>query len=198
MKAIVFDFDGVIHDTLEDLHKVHYDILEKISIKEMIDNVFDWNPREYFDKFSPEKQREFEETWQRVYKELTLERNIREELEKLSKKYLLYIISSNNEYNLETYFENNNFLNIFNKIYWVETHKSKVEKFKILFEETKLKVDDCIFVTDTLWDILEANEVWIKTIAVDFGYHNKEKLKQGNPYKIVSSFEEIRRIIDSI
>lgn len=40
-------------------------------------------------------------------------------------------------------------------------------------------------------NIFEANKIGIKTIAVDFGVHEKERLKKGNPYKIVSNFDEL-------
>ena len=55
LKAIIFDFDGVIHDTLEDLHKVHCDTLEKLTLEEMKDKVFSGNSRKYFEKFNDEE-----------------------------------------------------------------------------------------------------------------------------------------------
>lgn len=198
MKAIIFDFDGVIHDTLHDLYKVHISTLEQISLEEMKANVFNGNPRVYFEKFTPEQQTNFENAWQKHYNTLKLTKPIRDELIKLSQNYSLFVVSSNTEINLNKYFKNNNFTNVFTGIYGSETHKSKVEKFKILFNKNNLKADECIFVTDTLGDILEANNVNMKTIAVDFGYHKREKLEQGNPYKIVSDFKDIRTFVNKL
>jgi len=198
MKAIIFDFDGVIHDTLIDLYEVHCETLEKLTLEEMKNNVFNGNPRKYLEKFTNKEKNDFEKSWNKHYNTLKLKTNIRKELLLLSKKYLLFIISSNTENNLNQYFKNNNFTNIFEKIYGVETDKSKINKFKILFNEYKLKNDDCIFITDTLGDILEANNVGLKTIAVEFGFHDKEKLKKGNPFKIISKFEEIKDIVSKI
>jgi phosphoglycolate phosphatase len=73
----------------------------------------------------------------------------------------------------------------------VETHKSKEVKFGIIFEETGLLKDECVFVTDTLGDILEANKVGVRTIAVTFGYHDEKRLAKGNPSVLVSDFKEI-------
>lgn len=42
-----------------------------------------------------------------------------------------------------------------------------------------------------LGDILEANKIHIKTIAVDFGYHDKKTLKIGKPFRIISRIDEI-------
>ena len=79
----------------------------------------------------------------------------------------------------------------FKEVLWAEKHKKKTEKFKHILNDYNLKKEDCLFVTDTLWDILEANDIWIKTYAVDFGYHDRNTLKKWNPYKIISSFDEL-------
>jgi len=38
--------------------------------------------------------------------------------------------------------------------------------------------------------------VGIKTIAVDFGYHEKERLQKGNPMKIISNFNELISVVE--
>jgi len=198
MKAIIFDFDGVIHDTFE----VFYDIM-----KQLYPNITKEEYRSYFDgnifkkvDIEPSKEEDFKfkELVYEAFKKLKLEKNIRTELEKLSKKFDLYIISSNSIDNLKMYFKNNNFTNVFEEILAAEAHKSKVKKIKILFEKYDLNPNSCIFVTDTLGDILEGNKVGIKSIACTFGFHDEERLKKGNPFKIISNFEEIRKIINNI
>ncbi len=195
MKAIIFDFDGVLHNTFECLHKLHCDTLEILTPNELKEKVFNGNPREYFKKFTNKQQTNFEEAWKKHYQDLRIKQRTKDELNILCKKYLLFVNSSNTELNLNKYMENNGLLNIFQKIYGVETHISKVAKFRILLKEANLKAEDCIFVTDTLGDILEANEVKIKTLAVDFGFHEKEKLQKGSPFKIISNFTDIRVIV---
>jgi len=196
MKAIIFDFDGVIHDTLEIAYNINKTMSEdELSLEEYKD-IFNGNiykhksiDQESVDKFFELQKKEFEN--------LEIERDIKEELLKLKEKYELFIISSNKEETLNNYFENNNILHIFNKVLGVETHKSKIEKFKILFEEYDLDAGNCVFVTDTLGDILEANELGIDTIAVDFGFHERHRLEKGNPKRIVSSFNEILLCVKS-
>ena len=74
------------------------------------------------------------------------------------------------------------------------TYKSKIHKFNYLFNKYDFSPKESIFITDTLWDIIEANEVWIKSIAVEFWYHEKERLDKWNPYKMISSFDELLEI----
>ncbi|MBM3232725.1 HAD family hydrolase [Candidatus Pacearchaeota archaeon] len=87
---------------------------------------------------------------------------------------------------------------IFSEILGFETHKSKEEKFRILFSKHNLKIDECIFVTDTLGDIFEASKVGLRTIAVDFGFHDKGRLKKGKPLMILSKFEDILPAIEKL
>lgn len=195
MKAVIFDFDGVIHDTLHDLHKIHCETLENLTLGDMKKKVFSGNSRKYFEKFTDEKKDSFEKAWSKHCETLTIDKSVKEEIEKLSRKYLIFIVSSNNEENIRNYFEKNCISGLITAIYGAETNYSKTEKFRLLLSQHRLNLKDCVFITDTLGDVTEANKVGIRTIAVDFGYHDREYLQKGKPFKIVSSFREIREII---
>ena len=76
-----------------------------------------------------------------------------------------------------------------------ETDDSKKKKFQMILDQYELKKDETIFITDTLGDIIEANDIGLKTISIDSGFHNREHLSQGRPFAIISSLEEIAPII---
>lgn len=196
MKAVIFDFDGVIHDTLD----ISYDASLKVNGDMSLDEYKDlFNGNLYTHKrVSLEGQDVYFSLTGPEYAKLEIKENIREELLKLKEKYSLFIISSNTQKILNNYFEKNKGSHIFKDILGVETHRSKIEKFKILFEKYDLTKDDCIFVTDTLGDILEANKLEIDTIAVDFGFHERERLVKGNPKKIVSHFKDTLPAVEEI
>jgi HAD superfamily hydrolase (TIGR01549 family) len=179
-----------------------YELHKRFNPESSIENYkkyFDGNLFKKVDKkFNQKEHDEYRALEFEAFKNLKLEENIKKELKELSKKFDLYIISSNSIKNLELYFRNNNFTNIFKEILAAEVHKSKEEKFKILLEKYNIDKDSSIFITDTLGDILEANKVGIKTIAVDFGFHERERLEKGNPFRIVSNFEDIRKVIEEI
>ncbi len=198
IKAIIFDFDGVIHDTFMLAYKIH----KKLNPTHTKDNF-----RSYFDgnlfkkvntNFDQKAHDAFRKLEFQAFKDLKLEKQIRNELTKLSKQFDLFIISSNSIRNLNMYLENNEFTHIFKEVLAAETHKSKIEKFKIVFKKYNLNSKSCIFVTDTLGDILEANKVSVKSIACTFGYHDEQRLKKGKPFRIISNFKEIRKIIESM
>jgi phosphoglycolate phosphatase len=196
MKAVIFDFDGVLadtydfnkrmtkevgHDVSHEIFKAHHDgnVFEKPKIQftdESAGNFFN----KYFDGIDTIKP----------FFDLN-------DINELHSKYSLYIISSTKEASIKKFLKFNN-VSLFEEVLGRDFHKSKVEKFKYLLKEKSLTTKDCIFVTDTLGDILEANQLGIKTIAVDYGFHDKERLEKGNPFKIVSSFKDIIKVIESL
>ncbi len=201
MKAIIFDFDGVIHDTYEMAYQIDREASGGNLTREQHRDFFDGK---IFEKVVIDEEKEkaesdkFYELQKEAFKYLKIDENIKNNLEKLFKDYNLFIVSSNWEETLNDYFQSNNFTHIFKEILGAETHRSKVEKFKYLFEKYTLVADDCIFVTDTLGDILEGNKVGVKTIAVDFGFHKRDRLEKGKPFKIVSSFDEVVATIKNL
>lgn len=194
MKSIIFDFDGVIHDTFDLAYEVNQKVLGKDITKDEYRDFFSGNIFERVE-INKENSEKFFELQNEAFQYLKIEDNIKNNLEKLAEKYPLFIVSSNQEGALETYFKNNNFMHIFKEVLGAETHKSKVEKFKYLFEKYKLLADECVFVTDTLGDILEGKKVGLRSIAVDYGFHDRDRLEKGEPFKIVSSFDEVMETI---
>lgn len=192
MKAIIFDFDGVIHDTIEFHIKKIKDLSSiDLSLKEYkqihTGNFFTTVP----EKFKHIDWNVYREYISKEFSELKIKEEIKNVILKLSKKFELSIISSGGTQNIKNYFKNNNIQNTFKEILGQEDGESKEEKFKFILNKYNLTPNECIFVTDTLGDILEANRLNIKSIGVTFGLHDKELLKKGNPSKIISNINEL-------
>lgn len=196
IKAIIFDFDGVIHDTLELAYRINKKINKNISLAKYKD-FFNGNIYQH-KKITPGNIKKFFKLQNREFKKLIIRQEIKEKLLEIKKSYDLFIVSSNMEVALNNYFENNNISHIFKEVLGLESHKSKIEKFKLLMEKYGLNQENCLFVTDTLGDILEANQIGLKTIAVDFGFHERARLEQGRPLKIISDFRELSMEIKNL
>ncbi len=67
-----------------------------------------------------------------------------------------------------------------------------------MFEKYNLNPQDCLFVTDTLGDLIEAKEVEVNSIGVLGGYHQRERLERGEPKKIIKSLDELISLVDKI
>ena len=194
----MFDFDGVIDNNYE----LHFGL----SQKKFIDFTREEHKKQFEGNIHIEREKlkdrdtgfDFLKHLSDTRKTREIEENVKKTLEILSKNYTLGIISSCHEYGIKDYLENNKIEDLFSFLYGLETHKLKTHKFKKVLDEFDFKKDECIFITDTLGDILEANEAGISTIAVDFGYHERERLEKGNPIKIISNFDALIEIIRNI
>ncbi|MFM2381468.1 MAG: hypothetical protein RLZZ76_235 [Candidatus Parcubacteria bacterium] len=198
IKHIVFDFDGVIGDTfdiiraLSEKHSTSSPTLEDF-LAHHDGNVYE-EPKI---KYNPEKVHVFYSEYAELVSYTHLENAIAP-IKKLSQKYTLHINSSNGEDGLNSALEKAGIHECFQTVMGKETHKSKIEKFKMIFDEYKASIEDTIFVTDTLGDIKEAGKIGVKTIAETFGFHNSERLALGNPYAIVDSWDEIIEEIERL
>ena len=196
IKALIFDFDGVIHDTLEIAYRIHHILEPGLSLEEYKD-FFNGNIHEH-KKITPEIAERYFELQKKEFEKLEIEKEIKKELFRLKERFSLFILTSNQEETLNNYFENNGIIHIFKEVLGLETHASKVEKFNMIMKKYNLGKDEYLFITDTLGDILEANKVSIKSIAVDYGFHEKERLKKGSPLRIISQFSELSKAIEEV
>ena len=191
-KIIIFDFDWVIIDSFE-FHRKKVEKFANIKLdKQIYKDMHNWN---FFNSIPEEiKHINWWKYAEYIYEEIILleiDKEIKKSLLDLSKNYKLHIISSGWTKAISNYLKNNEIDFVFYEILGWDIHNSKIEKFKMIFKKYNINSEKCTFVTDTLWDILEANKVWVKTFAVDFGYHNRKTLQKANPYKIISSFDEL-------
>ena len=189
MKAVIFDFDGVIADTYDYgksiVEKIGHDVSDDVFKAHHDGNVYEEPKISFTEESSEEYFKKYYENVHETKPFISLN-----QIKLFDKNYDLFIISSNIEKGIEKFLLHNK-MNYFKEVLGKDFHKSKIEKFKYLFKKYDLKKEDCIFITDTLWDIFEWHKVWVETIAVDFWFHERERLKKWNPFKIVSNFDEI-------
>ncbi|PIR78347.1 MAG: hypothetical protein COU28_02115 [Candidatus Magasanikbacteria bacterium CG10_big_fil_rev_8_21_14_0_10_36_16] len=191
LKAIIFDFDGVLGDTcamsIEVCRVFKPGLTDESFLNQYNGNVYHDNNKIRFtdeesDFFFQEMNKRFEEKHLFPFKK---------DLPLLGDQYSLFVVSSTRESSLEKYLKCGDLLEIFEWLMGSETHRSKVVKFKMIFEKYNLKPEECLFFTDTLGDIREANEVGLPVVGVTWGFQDHETLKKGNPRKIISEFEEL-------
>lgn len=196
IKAVLFDFDGVIADTFE------YCLRKNQAIDSTIDaNTYraHFYGNFYADfmrtKYKPEEIKEiYKNYWKDFEKDLDqieLFPEMKDILDKLAKKHKMVIVSSCKDELLERVMQKEEIRDLFEAIYGSSYHESKVEKFKHVLRDFKLKADECIFVTDTLGDLHEAEKAGIESIAVSWGFHNSETLGQGKSKVIIHEPKDI-------
>ena len=188
-KIILFDFDGVITDSYsvafktsqffdpsltEEKHKERF----KGNVNEAVVENKDRLPIEirniqFFDLYVPE------------FLKCPVFPGMLDVIKKLSENYILIIVSSTISSPIREYLIEHNVLNYFSEVMGNDIHHSKVEKIKMVFEKYGVAPEDCLFITDTVGDLCEANKTGVNAIAVTWGFHNLETLIEGNPIAFV-------------
>ena len=83
----------------------------------------------------------------------------------------------------------------FQYIYTRDDFSIKTESVGKILEKENLKIEEIIFVTDTLGDVREMNVLGVETIAVTYGLHDRtffEREKNENLIAIVNTVEELK------
>jgi phosphoglycolate phosphatase len=122
---------------------------------------------------------------------------IPEAVKDLSSRYALAIVSSTDTEPVRELLEKFGLSYGFRDILGRDVHTSKVEKIKMIFGKYGTTAERCIFVTDTLGDIEEATHAGVSSIAVPWGFHGRERLERGNPFRIVDRPEDLPATIDA-
>lgn len=191
-KFVFFDFDGVIVDSFAPAFEVSKIICPSSSEEDyrrkFEGNINDWQQSEFLHDDKCRHDVDFPtEYLPRLRVQVRLFPGIDEVISTLAKSYTLIIISSTFTAPIQELLERYNLLSYFTEIMGNDVHKSKVEKIKMVFDKYNAKNTDCIFITDTLGDMREASHTEVATIGVSWGFHMRETLMQGKPFKIVES-----------
>jgi len=198
-KFVLFDFDGVIADSLAlsyeitrsfnpEVDEEKYRRLYEGNIYDSISKLPGWHPghpEEYFKRFSP-----------RMKDEVHLAQGMDDVIKKLAATYTLAIISSTPTAGIQWFLAKHGLTEYFADILGRDVHHSKVEKMRMVFEKHKTIAQHCVFITDTLGDMREAQAHEMGAIGTSWGVHPRETLEKGIPFRIVEHARELPDAVD--
>lgn len=199
-KFVLFDFDGVIVDSFALALEINKKICPFTSVSEYKKR-FEGNINEYLEEKTNHGDQcrhdldFFDEYVPRMKNEVKLVPGIELVIQSLAEKYNLIIVSSTLSAPISELLDKYNLKKYFLEVMGNDVHKSKVEKIKMVFSKYSVTKEDCVFITDTLGDLREANHVGVKCIAVTWGFHAPETLEKGNPYLIANKVDELQGLI---
>lgn len=194
---IIFDFDGVIADSLMIAFEVNK--LSKPTLTlDRYQAAFDGNINEakYEDKIV--RKIDFFKEYGKRFSILGIDQEKKNFIQKLAQEFQLYIISSTTGVIIREYLHRHNILHCFTDMLGNEIHTSKVTKFTMLFDQHHINPEKVIFITDSSGDMREARKVGIQWIVgILGGYQNKDSLKNGEPTIIVENFSQFYDFVHS-
>lgn len=206
MALIIFDYDGVLADTLDDLIRFGQEACNQLSVnhtvtKDDLSNLEVMSfatygracevPEHLIDEFVKISLSLFaeKETPPALFDGLS------EVIGRLSADHKIAIVTTNSSQNVHAFLTKHGLENHIYTVYGVDTAGSKAEKISMARKQSA-KVGETVFmIGDALSDIHAAKEAEAVSIAVTWGHQRVETLLQGEPDHIVNSPGELIQII---
>jgi phosphoglycolate phosphatase len=112
----------------------------------------------------------------------------------LQKDHLLAVISSNGFRTIRTMLDRFGFAPYFREILGADFRFSKKEKIAYALEKYRISGERAFYIGDTAGDILEARAAGVRSVAVTWGWHSRERLVAAGPDFIVDTPEALLAI----
>lgn len=207
LKAVIFDFDGTIADTLPVYVDIFNRLAKKLHLKEIsqenISLLKNKPMKEVFQYFHipfflvPIVVWQLQRSAKKEIHKGTLYSGMLEVISHLDKNYQLFLLTSNTKENVERFFEKYS-IHPFSKIYSNKNPFSKVRIIQRLLSENAFDNNEVVYVGDEARDVESCKEAGIKIISVDWGFSTSSLLETYEPEYIVSKPEEIIAKVEEI
>jgi len=202
-KIIIFDCDGVIIDSLEIFMSAFVSACVKsgykqISSREAFLNLFDGNLYDGMIMVGISKNDiptildNLKINFLRYQEEISLFQGIKDMLTQLANENIIYIVTSNISSIVENLLISKG-INTFEKVIGAEKETSKVKKIQRI--KAKHPNYSYFYVGDTKGDMVEGRLAGAQTIAVLWGWHDINKLKEAIPDFIVNTPQDLTNTI---
>ncbi|MFA6525631.1 MAG: HAD-IA family hydrolase [Patescibacteria group bacterium] len=203
----LFDFDGVIADSLKEATDAIGIFLGTFNIKQpTLEEIRRMYQKNIFDSFKemgvpddgyPKLYSIIKERSVKYESRIPLYEGVNDLLSSL-KNYPIYIVSSSSTRAMEKYLTKYNLVGYFKEVLGAENGTSKVEKISKILAKENPDLERTYFVTDTTGDIKEGKKAGVKTIAVGWGYHHPKDLQAENPDYLFLTMEEFIKAIPNL
>ena len=115
-------------------------------------------------------------------------------LDALQKDHLLAVISSNGSRTIRRMLERFGFEPYFEEVLGSDFLFSKKEKIDHALAKYGIPPERTFYIGDTTGDIVEARAAGVRTVAVTWGWHSREKLAAAHPDFLVETVEGLLKI----
>lgn len=197
-KLVMFDFDGVLVDTLLACYEINMEVNEDLSLEEYR-SFFRGNIYQAMRKNGEPKKEH--PNWIELYdtrnRELKIPDSIKMTLHALSKEYVLSIVSSTHSASIRQILKREK-CEHFADILGADVHWSKSHKIKTLLEKYKASPQNAVFITDTAGDVREAAECQVPAIAVAWGFEYAETLENCSPIAVLKDPNELLGAVENV
>lgn len=209
MALVIFDYDGVLADTLEDLLQFGQEACNQLGVKHIVtkDDLANLEvmsfaaygrtcevPEHLVDEFVKICLNFFAEKKSPP----TIFTGLSNVIRHLSINHSIAIVTTNSMQNVNAFLVKYGLDDLIHAVYGIDSPGSKAQKIAMarnrLLENRKQ--ESVFMVGDSLSDVLAAKEASVSSVAVTWGHQTLENLLRGNPDYVVSSPHDLIQIIE--
>ncbi|MFN8381969.1 MAG: HAD family hydrolase [Anaerolineales bacterium] len=207
MSLILFDFDGVLADTLDDLLQFGQEVCNELGVHHYVVKE-DLNNLEVMSFATFGKQLEVPDALIEKFVQRCLEKvaekesppamfaGLAEVVRELSTRHVLGIVTTNSTQNVKAFLAQHELEDCIRVIYGVDQPGTKAEKIVRAQEQFAVESEAVFMIGDAVSDILAAKQALVKSIAASWGHQNLDRLTKAKPDYIVHSAGEIIEIVN--
>lgn len=206
IKAVIFDWDGTLNDSLWAIYKTYFICIKKMKLPELSLSKFKKLYESDYRKFelkigvTSDKREMFDKLWVEVYKKqkAKLFPGVKKFLIKIKYGHLLGLVTGGSSGRLKEELRDYGLNGIFDVIITSEDcykKKPDPEPLRICAKKLDIQPKDCLYVGDMNSDIIAAKNAGMISVVVNWGYLNDSELHKFSPDIIVKSLDELEDII---
>lgn len=207
MALIIFDYDGVLADTLDDLIRFGQEACNQLGVKHLVtkDDLSNLEvmsfatygracevPEYLIDEFVKISLRLFaeKESPPAIFDGLS------EVISYLSSKHKIAIVTTNSSQNVHAFLNKHGLDSLVDAVYGVDTPGSKAQKISLARERFVENGEAVFMIGDALSDVRAAKEAGVTSIAVTWGHQSLETLLRGDPDYVLNHPSELIQLIE--
>lgn len=209
MALVIFDYDGILADTLDDLIRFGQEACNQLGVNHLVTKD-DLSKLEVMSFSSYGRACEVPEPLVDEFVKISLKlfaekesppaifEGLNKVIQHLSANHKIAIVTTNSSQNVHAFLVKHGLNSLVHAVYGVDTPGSKAQKIstaKSLLLENR-EQETVFMIGDSLSDIRAAKEAGVTSIAVTWGHQNLETLLRGNPDYVVNSPHDLLEVIE--
>lgn len=207
MALIIFDYDGVLADTLDDLLQFGQEACDRLGVNHLVTKE-DLSNLEVMSFTTYGRACEVPEDLVNEFARISLNlfaekesppaifHGLSEVIKHLSSKHKTAIVTTNTSQNVHTFLTQHGLDSLVHAVYGVDTPGSKAQKISIARERFAKNGETVFMIGDALSDVRAAKEAGVTSISVTWGHQSLETLQRGEPDFVVNSPYELIHTIE--
>lgn len=206
MALIIFDYDGVLADTLDDLIQFGQEACNQLGVNHVVTKD-DLSHLEVmsFSTFGRacEVPENLVDEFVKICLNLFAEKEtppaifagLEEVIRHFSANHKIAIVTTNSSQNVHAFLAEYNLDGCIHAVYGVDTPGSKAQKISMTRERFVENGEAVFMIGDALSDVRAAKEAGVTSIAVTWGHQSLETLLRENPDYVINSPRELIKVI---